>query len=310
MTDPIPVAICIATHRRPAGLVALLDSIDRLDNTLFDGTTLDITVAVVDNDPDRSARLILSHDRRYPVLHIEDSRRGYATVRNATVALVDDRTDWYAFVDDDEVVHPSWLTSLLEVALYNGAAVVAGSVVSIDQHGSEIRRSALHDLTPGRSGTHADRAHTDNLLVSAHAFRAAAGFDTAFDQTGGEDIDLTHRIRLSGGSIVFAPDALVDAIDHPERHTIRYAFRRAYAGNHNYARVRRTGRNRPETTRMVVGLARITQGALIAIAGTATRRHDLTSSGAATLGGGLGTLLGTFDVRRIPWHADEGRSIT
>jgi len=310
MRPPVPVAICIATHSRPEALANLLDSIDALVDTMPDGTKIDIRLAIVDNDPNRSAADVLSETRRFPLAHVNDPQRGYASVRNATVALAGSAVDWLAFVDDDETVSEAWLVELLDAAFESGAAVASGCVVSLGPNGAEAHRTSATDLTPGRFGVTLDRAHTDNLLVSAESFRDVSGFRPDFDVSGGEDIDLTHRIHKAGGLIVFVPMALVDAMDHADRRTFRYALRRGYAGNHNYSRVRRGAREFPQVSRVAIGLARIAQGGVLVLVGAARRDRVRTMNAAAMLGGGVGTIMGTFDLFRISWSPENRRTIT
>ncbi len=45
---PLHATVCIATYRRPAGLRALIDSLNALE---FTATDLDVTLVIVDNDP-------------------------------------------------------------------------------------------------------------------------------------------------------------------------------------------------------------------------------------------------------------------
>jgi len=310
MKPPIPVAICIATHGRPTALKNLLESIDALVDTMPDGTKIDIRLAVIDNDPGHSAAAVLSEARRFPLAHCEDPQRGFASIRNATVSLAGTSVEWLAFVDDDELVSKTWLVELMVAAYESRAAAVSGCVVSLGSTGVETHRTSARDFTPGRSGVALDRAHTDNLLVSAASFHDASGFNPDFDITGGEDIDLTHRIQRAGGLIVFTPDALVKAIDHPARRTLRYSLRRGYAGNHNYARIRQATRKFPQMSRVVAGLARIVQGSGLVLVGAIRRDNNKTMEAVAMIGGGFGTIMGTFDVFRIPWSSENRRTIT
>ena len=52
-TPSCRVAICVATYRRPHGLLALLQSLDAL---VFDGIAPEVRVIVADNDEAESAR--------------------------------------------------------------------------------------------------------------------------------------------------------------------------------------------------------------------------------------------------------------
>src|SRR5258705_4394347 len=103
------VAICIATHRRPQGLLALLQSLDGL---VFDGAAPEVRVIVADNDEAESARAICDGARdwlRHPLTYVVEKRPGIPQARNASLAPALGSVDWIAFADDDELADPRWL---------------------------------------------------------------------------------------------------------------------------------------------------------------------------------------------------------
>src|SRR5262249_31641540 len=123
------VAICIATWRRPQGLLALLQSLDAL---VFEGPEPELCVIVADNDERESAHAVCESARdwlRHPLHYVVEKRRGIPQARNASLLAALGRVDWIAFADDDEVADPRWLDALLRAQLASGADVVSGPVV-------------------------------------------------------------------------------------------------------------------------------------------------------------------------------------
>ena len=114
------VVIGVPTYRRPLMLQQALSSLGRLDMpTHGEGVPTDLSIVVVDNDPDRSARgvvLAWSNGSPIPVRYATSIRRGVASVRNALIEqALAVQADFCAWFDDDEMVRPNWLSDRLEV---------------------------------------------------------------------------------------------------------------------------------------------------------------------------------------------------
>ncbi len=137
-----------------------------------------------------------------------------------------------AFLDDDTVAHPYWLTALREAmrdADPEGIAVGIGRVVPLTLEtgaqwlqfrasASGRRPEALARLDCpaiwAASGDHAPAAAADaGLCVSASAFDALGGFDPRLGagtpSAGGDDVDLVLRARRAGKAVRDIPRAIV-----------------------------------------------------------------------------------------------------
>ena len=145
-----PSRCAALTFRRPRGLEALLTSLAKLDNP---GPGYGVKVIIVDNDPDGSARSIVETCRTtmpWELVYTVEPRRGIPFGRNTAVRTAGD-ADFVAFLDDDEVAEPDWLTELLRVQRRiwrgrrdrNGSAGVRGDSAGMGGRGSLLRTAAV-----------------------------------------------------------------------------------------------------------------------------------------------------------------------
>jgi len=137
---------------------------------------------------------------RLPLRIVRIDERGAVAKRNAGWRTAS--SDVIAFTDDDCEPSPRWLRSVAPL-------------------------TAAHDLVHGPVRPHPDDAHVSglfartldhpgptktfpnaNLVVRRTALERVDGYDEAF-WGGGEDTDLAWRVLESGGSVAFAPEALV-----------------------------------------------------------------------------------------------------
>jgi glycosyltransferase involved in cell wall biosynthesis len=235
----IPVAICVITYRRPAGLARLLEGIARLR---FSGPELPLEIVVVDNDAAGTAREVCaSHaaGRRWPLRYAIEPQPGIASARNCAVALALERAERIAFIDDDEVPEPEWLDELLAAAARTGADVVAGPVLPVYSEAVPewIRRGGFFDRPRHPDGAELDVARTGNVLIHRRVFESLpADFDPRFGLTGSEDTHFFLRVRRAGFRIVWADRAVVTEWLPAKRATAGWLLQRAYRGGNGHTR--------------------------------------------------------------------------
>lgn len=172
-----------------AVVIPTVDRVELLARCL-DGLAGASVLVVHDGDP--GVRKLLA-DRGSAGLQI--SERGVSAKRNAGWRAAG--SDWVAFTDDDCVPAPGWLDALLA----DGADLVAGPVQPHPADAAEGLWSRT--VTAAEPGFYPGC----NLLVRRAVLERVAGFDEALH--GGEDTDLAWRVRESGASYGWAPDALV-----------------------------------------------------------------------------------------------------
>ncbi len=206
------IDVCIVTYRRPAGLQRLLGALQQQE---FPGEAPALRVVVVDNDPQESARSVCEDARSWltPSLsYVMEKRRGIPQARNSAVAACLKRSEFLAFVDDDEVPDPDWLAELQRVQRLRDADAVAGPCLP-RFYGSPprwIAQGRFFESPRHTTGERIDHAFTHNVLVRTAALAdMEALFDERMALTGGSDAEFFRRFARTGHRIVWADDARV-----------------------------------------------------------------------------------------------------
>jgi glycosyltransferase involved in cell wall biosynthesis len=225
------VAIYAATFRRPEGIRALVESLNRLE---FRGLAPSIELIVVDNAPSEPAfasEAELAALSRWPARYLHEPERGIVAARNRALDAAPEDADYVASLDDDETVTPGWLEAMLHVAGTWNATAVQGHVepsYSADPPPWVEALDAFR-LGPFEDGQVLRFAGTGNVLIDA-AFLRRTGlrFDPRFNDTGGEDADFFDRLMAMGGTIRAAAGAVIHEEVPPARMSLRYVMRRRY----------------------------------------------------------------------------------
>ena len=163
----ISVAICALTLHRPKGLDSLLSSLAGLDDPGPDHT---VSVVIVDNDPEESARAAVEGRRSempWNMLYAGEPRRGIPFGRNTAVRTAGD-VDFIAFLDDDETADAAWLTELLRVQRDTGADVVTGTVLPVFEADPPpwARQGRFFERQRFTTGHRLTYARTSNVLIA------------------------------------------------------------------------------------------------------------------------------------------------
>lgn len=195
--------IAICTRARPTSLRRLLDCLAQ------QSWPADVSVLVVDNDRVHSARMVVDAvAQAFPVAldYVTQERPGYATVRNAALDRVAAGTA-VCFIDDDALVPPGWVEAMRGEQLRHPDAAIRSRYLHVPRlPGSSqaltalVERARIADLRP---------AGTSGLLLPAMAtedFR----FDSYFDHSGAEDMDLLARLQTHGFREVLADAVVVE----------------------------------------------------------------------------------------------------
>lgn len=289
------VAVCIPSYLRPHGLERLLRALERLAFERMEAP--EVEVVVVDNDAAASAREVcdrLRPDYRWPLRYVVEPRRGISFARNSAVEAAQDRSDFIAFIDDDEEPDAAWLEQLLLTGERFAADVVTGPVER--RFEAEVPDwvvgSGLFTASHHPTGEEVALVGTGNALIRSRVFR---GMDRLFDErlalTGGEDTEFFQRVARAGHRIVWSEEALVHEWIPESRTRVPWLLRRSFRmgitttqrEREQYATptraalrfLRRTGRFGQEVLRLPLALLRGRGATLKAMQDICYRAGDL-----------------------------------
>ena len=290
------VAICIATYRRPRMLSELLASLGGL---AFPTDPPELAIIVVDNDAEGTAEPIVDVARSGlpgSVVYVREAERNISAARNAGVrAALDWGADFLAFVDDDEVVTPTWLAELLDVQSRYAADAVCGPAAPRFETAPPdwVTRGGFFLPHHFRTGSRLDFGVTNNALLAAKLVSAdAEPFDRDFGISGGGDAHFFLRAAHRGAIIVWAEEALVEETIPSSRVRADWILRRAFRIGHAYVRCRRAvlPRWRWMPTTIAGAAARIALGGISMLPLTLLRGRAGLVSAARTVMHGFGTM--------------------
>lgn len=223
-TDLPQVAITLATFRRPAGLTTILPALIEQADSL--AGTADVSVIVIDNDPQGSAeQLVRQH---HGVRYVHEPTPGIAAARNAGLDAAGD-ADAVVFIDDDEIPDDGWLAALVGAWLEWGCEGVWGPVEYVYENmpSAWVASSGMFARLRHETGAEMTEAATNNLLLSLPFLRRHdLRFDTAFGLTGGSDLRITRAMIAAGGVIRWCDEAVVSEVVPDTRATPEWVLTR------------------------------------------------------------------------------------
>ena len=219
------ISICIVTHNRPRQLERLLTSlVEQNEAPPFE-------LIIVDNDREGSAKPVADKFReRLSLFYLVEPIRGLARVRNRAVAA--SNLKYLAFIDDDHSASPRWLASLYQTAIQTRAAAVVGRItVLFDKEVPDFIRACSYfnkkAYADGEIVPWHDATVTNSIIRRDALPHPSAPFSTSFDLTGGEDIDLFHRMIENGAKVVAAAQAYTVSFRPASRANLFWVVRRA-----------------------------------------------------------------------------------
>jgi succinoglycan biosynthesis protein ExoM len=225
------ISIIIPTQRRPAGLEAAVRSV----LAQAGAPAGEIELIVSDNDVVPSAQALVERLARgapWPVRYVHEPRPGVANVRNAALAVAGGEI--IAFLDDDEEAPGHWLAALLGAMEALKVDVVFGPVRGRAPASVKKHRAYLEDFFsrkgPEATGVLDSYYGCGNSLVRRAALPdPVAPFSAERNASGGEDDLLFGQMQAAGATFGWAAEAFVWEDPVPDRLTLAYTLRRAFA---------------------------------------------------------------------------------
>ncbi len=192
------LSIVIPTCARPLELGQCLDLL--IPQVESSG---DIEVIVCDDGPpDRTCAGVVSFCE--VARRIEGPRKGPGANRNAGARAA--RGEWILFLDDDCLPDDGLVAAYRAAIAHEQAAVLYGP--------TRLTAPLASLLWEGPSNPNGTQLISCNFAVRRDVFLSIGGFDESYPMAAFEDTDLEARLRLSGISIVFLPEA---GVHHPPR---------------------------------------------------------------------------------------------
>jgi len=274
------IAVCIPTYNRPQGLRTLLAGLQRM--RLPKIRDEELVVVIIDNSATQSAKDIfvdVSKRYRFALVCTWERRKGLCYARNAALEkAIELSATHIAFIDDDEVPHPEWLSALLDVLDSTGAAAAIGPAHPIFEvpppRWLPLSSFATH-APAGADGFVAD-GYTSNAIIDMAPIKAhGLRFDMRFNETGGEDTLFFRALQKSNNKIAWAERAIVYDLIPRHRMSARWLWRRWYRTGMTEASLGEPGQGR--ATHLARGSIRIAGGSLRiawAALGSTWRRPD------------------------------------
>ena len=300
---PPRLTVAVLTFRRPEQLDAALDALaDRIAEA---GERVDAEILVVDNDPSASAREVAARPRRHAVRYVVERQPGIAAARNRALDEAHE-SRLLAFIDDDEIAQPGWLTALLDTWTETGADAVQGRLVTSLPEGVDpyIVAGGFFDRPVRPTGTPLTAAATFNLLLDLDTVRRLGlRFDTDLGLAGGEDSIFTSLLVRGGGRIVACAESVAVDPLAPERASVSWVRGRAFAQGTVLQNTRIRLASSPLRRTLVRalgvggGLARVGSGLLRAAVGAVTRDLGRRARGERVALRGLGVIARSVGYR-------------
>lgn len=222
-------SVIIPTFRRPEGVELAVKSV-------MAQTRLPGEVVVVDNCPQASAQTViarLTETSPVPLIYHHEPEAGVANARNAGLARA--RGRMIAFLDDDEIARPHWLSALLDTRESLDVDVVFGPLSAVVQGELPRHQRALAERLYSRIGSQGDAPlekpfGCGNSLIDRGTLPIAkAPFNPALNETGGEDDDFFDQLERAGARFGWSAAALAYECVPPSRIRWRYLMTRSFS---------------------------------------------------------------------------------
>jgi len=312
---PLFITVAIQTYNRSATLAETLDSLRGLRHP----ETAEYEILVIDNNSNDDTPQVVQRfrDLLAPRLRsIVESHQGLSHARNR--ALQEARGQIVSFLDDDVIVNPDWLSAVAAAFEEHSATVVGGRSYLVFRSQRPAWLPEHYEFYLSRLD-YGDRVivNTDkdlyglNFSVRKDAAVQVGGFNPSLGRCGlisfrsGEESDLLRKIRAGGGMAVYEPRAVVGHIVLPERLTLKWFLRRAFAAGVDTEILHLSGGQNTRTSSPLVHLLRCCGSVVRSVVRGEVRAPVLFGKTLAVTAA-LGSLYASFPrVRRVPSAGDS-----
>ena len=232
------ITIGLCTYKRPNMLDNTIKSISKLSLPI----DAKISLCIIDNDEKCSAQYVIEKWNKLlsmKIIYVVEKNLGIAYARNKALFIASKKkTDLMLFIDDDEIVEPSWLNAHIEYYKKNNVDVVLGPVESILPtqvpkwivFGEFFKIKKLSENTICKDGATGNVLFNFNKLYHDYELR----FNTTLKSR--EDNDFFMRASIKGAKILWTNTAIVYEDIPMSRLNTKWLIQRTYKSGEAYAK--------------------------------------------------------------------------
>jgi glycosyltransferase involved in cell wall biosynthesis len=231
------LAVGIITYRRPKSLQRLLTAL--MAQTYSDGVAPEITVVVVDNDADATARVVCDGVQgQIKISYVVEPQLGIPMARNRVLDSLPDDCQFLLWIDDDETPEPNWINSLLHTQAGVDADIVMGAVQAILPEAAPkwIKKGGFFNRRRFMDRATLAEGATNNCLMRISAIRSHnLRFDERMRYTGGTDTLFFRTAESLGLRMVWSAEAVVNDHIPLQRCSLRWLVMRHFRSGNTLA---------------------------------------------------------------------------
>lgn len=230
-------AVCVCTSGARKSLNACLTSLLQQKLPMLHS----MVVIVIDNSADGDVEVVVKNEGILDddLIYCRESQQGIPFARNAALSeALRINASYIAFIDDDEIAPPNWLSRLISGLNTNDAEVIVGEVGRCESLEEAINSAANYNPSCELSNLpFVSTAVTSNVLFDTRLILPPLNLN--FDEKmvfGGSDREFFMRAALAGIKIVAAKNDFVFETWPAERRQIPYLIMRwlRYGVSFNY----------------------------------------------------------------------------
>lgn len=234
--------------------------------------------------------------------YLHEPEPGIAQARNRAIEAALPDADWIAFVDDDEIAAPNWLSAYEHMLAETDIRVVTGPVDSRFPPGTPewVVRGGFVQKEEFPTGPNNIPPSTSNTIVHASVFHGPPSlrFNPAFGLTGGSDTEFFIRVRDLGIAYYWCQEARVATDVPPSRTTARWIWARGLRKGNAAGRIELARSGRAKV--LLGGIARVAYGTIRIII-SFILGHGLRRNDARILMRGIGFIEAGFGKVRVEY---------
>jgi GT2 family glycosyltransferase len=193
------ISVVVCTYNGSRTIRDCLEGLRKLEYPNFE------VIIVNDGSKDATGEIV----KEYGFRVITTENRGLSSARNTGMRAA--RGEIVAYIDDDAIPDPHWLTYLAVTFMKTDHVGVGGPNLPPPNDGSVAECVAnapggpIHVLLTDQEAEHIPGC---NMAFRKAALEAINGFDHQF-RIAGDDVDLCWRLQQRGGTLGFSPAAMV-----------------------------------------------------------------------------------------------------